>query len=381
MTLPSRLGAYPIERELGRGGMGIVYLGRDPRLGRAVAIKVLPETLAQDPERLARFDREARLLASLNHPNIAGIYGLEEADGVKFLLLEYVEGETLAERLARGPLPIDEALDVCRQIAAALESAHENGIIHRDLKPGNVKLTPSGDVKVLDFGLAKGDPGSDSASNLSLTHSPTQALTGTNAGIILGTAAYMSPEQARGKTLDRRTDIWSFGCVLFECLSGKQAFAGETISDIIATILQGEPPWHQLPARTPPGILTLLRRCLEKDARKRLRDLGDARLEIEHVLASPRDSSSIVVMPVRRTGSVLRYLPWAIALVFTAAAAELLLFKTTTPPSRAPLLRLSVISPLRVADADAVYLALSPDGTRVTFAADDSTGHRSLWLM
>ena len=224
MSTPERIGAYPIERELGRGGMGIVYLGRDTRLGRPVAIKVLPEAFAAEPERLARFEREAKLLASLNHPNIAGIYGLEEAEGRRFLALEYVEGPTLADPLARGPLPLDEALEVGRQIAAALEAAHEAGVIHRDLKPGNVKITSAGDVKVLDFGLAKGAGTADSSPDLS--QSPTVAYAPTGAGVILGTAAYMSPEQARGKTVDRRTDIWSFGCVLWEIFTGRQLFSG-----------------------------------------------------------------------------------------------------------------------------------------------------------
>ena len=232
--------------------MGVVYLGRDTRLDRRVAIKVLPEALAGDPERLARFEREARLLASLNHPNIAGIYGLEEAEGRRFLALEYVEGDTLAQRLARGALPVEEALEVCRQIAAALEAAHENGVIHRDLKPGNIKLAPGGEVKVLDFGLAKGGTGaSGSSPDADLSASPTMTYAATGVGVILGTAAYMSPEQARGRSLDRRTDIWSFGCVLYECLTGRQLFAGETVSDTIAKILEREPDWAALPPQTP----------------------------------------------------------------------------------------------------------------------------------
>ena len=230
---PTQIGAYSILRELGRGGMGVVYLAKDPKLDRNVAIKVLPDVVAGDPERLARFEREAKLLAALNHPNVGGIYGLEEADGQRFLVLEHLEGETLGKRLDGGPLRVSEAINVCKQIAAALEAAHESGIIHRDLKPGNVMITDDDQVKVLDFGLAKGD-GSTVESSSDLSASPTVAVDATAAGVILGTAAYMSPEQARGRRVDRRTDIWSFGAVLYECLTGKQLFAGETVSDTIA---------------------------------------------------------------------------------------------------------------------------------------------------
>ncbi|MGH7741916.1 MAG: serine/threonine-protein kinase, partial [Candidatus Eiseniibacteriota bacterium] len=279
---PTQIGPYPIVREVGRGGMGVVYLGEDPRLKRPVAIKVLPDAFALDADRLLRFEREARLLAALTHPNIAGIYGLEEDAGRRFLVLEYVEGDTLAGHQHGRALPIDETLEICRQIAAALEAAHEAGIVHRDLKPGNVKLTPAGEVKVLDFGLAKGSS-SGAESSPDLSHSPTLTQAATGMGVILGTAAYMSPEQARGKTVDRRTDIWSFGCVLYECLTGVQAYAGETVSDTIAMILQGEPDWSRLPGKTPEKLRTLLGRCLEKDARRRLRDIGDARIEIEEM--------------------------------------------------------------------------------------------------
>ena len=295
-THPERIGAYPIEREVGRGGMGVVYLGRDPKLDRPVAIKVLPAAFASDPERLARFEREAKLLASLNHPNIASIYGIEEDDGQRFLVLEYVEGETLGERIDAGPLPIDEAMDVCRQIAAALEAAHESGVIHRDLKPGNVKLTPGGEVKVLDFGLAKG-PAGTADSNPDLSQSPTMTVGATGVGVILGTAGYMSPEQARGRAVDRRTDIWSFGCVLHECLTGRQTFGGETVSDTIAKILQGEPDMSILPGKTPDRVRHLLGRCLEKDPRKRLRDIGDARIELDDAHESMTSTVRAAVQP------------------------------------------------------------------------------------
>ena len=239
MAPGSRLGPYEIIGPLGAGGMGEVWRARDPRLGRDVAIKALPAAFARDPDRVARFEREAKLLASLNHPNVGAILGLEEVEGQRYLVLEFVDGETLAQRLKRGPLPVDEALDVCRQIAAGVEAAHESGVVHRDLKPGNVMLTSNGGVKVLDFGLAKGGAGQGSSSDVGLSASPTMTYgAATVEGVILGTAAYMSPEQARGRAVDRRTDIWSFGCVLYECLAGRAVHEGETVSDLVARILE-----------------------------------------------------------------------------------------------------------------------------------------------
>ncbi|MCH7995586.1 MAG: serine/threonine protein kinase [Planctomycetes bacterium] len=271
--------------------MGVVYLARDTKLDRDVALKVLPETLAGDTERIARFRREAKVLASLNHPNIGAIYGFEESDGKCCLVLEYVEGETLAARLKRGPLPTDEALDVARQLAEAFEAAHEKGVIHRDLKPGNVMLRPDGTVKVLDFGLAKAMADGSDMSEADRANSPTITANFTRPGVVLGTAAYMSPEQARGKPLDKRTDIWSFGVVLFESLTGKRPFEGDTVSDLVARILEREPDWSELPSETPPTIQLLLRRCLAKDRKQRLHDISDARIELEEAIADPTSAS------------------------------------------------------------------------------------------
>ena len=281
-------GKYKILEEIGRGGMGVVYEAEDTSLNRRIAIKALPDVFTSDPERLARFEREAKVLASLNHPNIAAIHGLEEAQGKRFIVLEFVEGETLAERLSRGPLAFEETLDVCRQITEGLEGAHEKGIIHRDLKPANVKITPEGKVKILDFGLAKAFR--DEASGVDPSQSPTITDQMTRPGVIMGTAAYMSPEQARGKPADKRADIWAFGCILYECLTGKRAFEGETVTEIVAAILKGEPNWQALPGATPSKLKDLLHRCLRKDLRERLHDIADARIEIEAPITYPSES-------------------------------------------------------------------------------------------
>jgi serine/threonine-protein kinase len=368
---PSMLGVYPVERELGRGGMGVVYLARDPRLNRQVAIKVLPSTLGFDQESLARFEREAKLLASLNHPNIATIYGVDDAAGQRLLVLEYVPGQTLAERIASGPLPLDEALDVCRQIAAAIEAAHEGAVIHRDLKPGNVKITPDGKVKVLDFGLAKG---SATVSDADLANSPTLTQAGTMAGVILGTAAYMSPEQARGKPVDRRTDIWSLGCVLFECLTGRQLFHGETVSDTIAKILEREPAWATLPEATPPRVRDLLRRSLEKDLKKRQRDVGDVRIELEEAAAaratSARSTAEMAPLAPPRT-TTPKSIALAAALVVLGAAAGIALWNTIGPGAR--ITPGSIAGPLRVSVGvppaiHAYWAGITSDGRTLVIA-------------
>jgi serine/threonine protein kinase/tetratricopeptide (TPR) repeat protein len=304
LTTGTRLGPYEIVGPLGAGGMGEVFRARDARLGRDVAIKALPAAFDADPDRLARFRYEAQVLASLNHPNIAAIYGLEEASGTPHLVLELIEGETLAARLARGPLPPPEALRLGIQLAGALEAAHERGIVHRDLKPGNIMITPRGTAKVLDFGLARSDVPPGSAASESATR--TAPAHATMAGAILGTAAYLSPEQARGQPVDRRSDVWSFGCVLFECFAGRQAFGGATVSDLIARILEREPDWSALPAGTPPRGREILRRCLRKEAEGRPRDIRDVRLELEEIAdgakADPSREKSIAVLPFENQG-------------------------------------------------------------------------------
>jgi eukaryotic-like serine/threonine-protein kinase len=294
LTPGEKVGIYEVVSSLGAGGMGEVYRARDTKLQRDVALKILPETMARDAQRMARFEREAQVLASLNHPNIAAIYGLEESNGVRALVMELVEGETLGEKivgtgsaLPREPqgLPYEEALPIAKQVAEALEYAHERGVIHRDLKPANVKITPEGTVKVLDFGLAKVLDTHDSTATMDMANSPTLSGMATQAGMILGTAAYMSPEQAKGQRVDRRADIWAFGCVLYEMLTGRKPFEGETISDVLAAVIRAEPEWTAIPEATPPSIQRLVRRCLIKDAKQRLRDIGDARITIDETIS------------------------------------------------------------------------------------------------
>jgi eukaryotic-like serine/threonine-protein kinase len=384
LTPGTRLGPYEIVSLLGAGGMGEVYRARDSRLGRDVAIKALPESLAHDADRLARFEREARLLASLNHPNIAAIYGLEEAGGQRYLVLEYVEGETLAQRLAKGALSLDETLHVCREIAAGVEAAHEGGVVHRDLKPGNVMLTHTGAVKVLDFGLAKG--GAEARvgdSNPNLSASPTMTYAATQAGMVLGTAAYMSPEQARGKNVDRRTDIWSFGCVLFECLCGKPAFEGETISDLVARILEREPEWNALPPRTPARLRDLLKRSMVKDPKQRLRDIGDARLELDQLLALGT-SGALVAAEGSDSGAKARSgLPWwavgAIVIMTIGATALIQPMMSRRGDTVARHFEITAPEPFDL-NADPVECAISPNGRMLAMVLTDSSGTPSLWV-
>lgn len=381
LTRGDRVGPYEIAELLGAGGMGEVYRARDAKLGRDVALKILPELFTNDPDRLVRFRREAQLLASLNHPNIGQIYGFEDsstssgqAGGQHALVLELVEGPTLADRIARGPVPLDDALPIARQIADALEAAHDQGIIHRDLKPANIKVRDDGTVKVLDFGLAKAlDPVSTSSAESK--NSPTVTGHGTQLGLILGTASYMSPEQARGKAADRRADTWAFGIVLYEMLTGRQTFDGDTITDVIASIVQREPDWTRLPPETPARVHRLLRRCLEKDPRRRLRDIGDARLDLVDAIEGRPEIGDSSAMAGRRRSPGLAW--WAAAA--TVAALLLAALRWLVPP--APPER--VVTRLDVASAptsEPGSFALSPDGRQLVFAGNSSTGVQQLWL-
>ena len=377
--LPGKhLGSYEILSSIGAGGMGEVYQAHDTKLGRDVAIKVLPEAFAHDPERLSRFQREAKMLAALNHPNIATIYGLEQANGTSYLVMELVSGETLADRVKReGAVPIEEALAIAKQIAEALEAAHEKGIIHRDLKPANVKVTPEGTVKVLDFGLAKAFEGN--AANDDPSNSPTLSMAATMHGVILGTAAYMSPEQAKGKAVDKRTDIWAFGCVLYELLSGKQAFHGEDVTDILAAVVRAEPDWQILPASTPIQVRNLLRRCLQKDKSVRMRDAGDARIEIQEALTAPTTAEMTTAVKSIRALSWRALIPGLGALLLGAAVAGLVVWNLKPAPSLSPrpVTRTVINLPPDEELAGLNYgsaVALSPDGMHLAYiAAQDGT--------
>ena len=372
-----RLGSFEVLGPLGAGGMGEVYRARDTHLGREVAIKALPEAFARDPARAARFDREARLLATLNHPAIAAIYGAETFDGVPCIIMELVPGETLAETLARGPLAPNDALDLVRQLAEALEAAHERGVIHRDLKPSNIKITPEGKVKVLDLGLAKAI---EPVFSDDLSRSPTLSLDETRPGVILGTVQFMSPEQARGKPVDKRTDIWAFGCILFEMLSGKRLFDGETITDILASVLKSEPDWNALPAEAPARIRRLLRLCLARDPRHRLRAAGDALLELESEEPEP-SAPSVVSTAARRRPGRREWVAWGLAaglLVALGLTLPRLVGRSTGIKLRSVHMEIQVPAGQRIsAYAPAT---LSPDGHWIAYGAEDSSGVRRLWV-
>ena len=374
----SQLGSYLILGPLGAGGMGEVYLARDSKLGRDVALKVLPEQVAQDRDRLSRFTREAQLLASLNHPNIAAIYGVEAAGGSFALVLEYVNGETLAERINKGPIPVTDLLRYALQIAQALEAAHEKGVVHRDLKPANVKITTEGVIKVLDFGLAKAMENEQGLSQ-SLSQSPTISVAATNAGVILGTAGYMSPEQARGLPVDRRADIWAFGVVIFEMLSAKRVFEGDTVADTFARLLEREPDWEQLPKRTPMALRKLLRRCLTKSTKDRLQAIGEARNVLEELISDPAAQNNIEVTQYPRWKKIL---PWALAPFFLAGG---LLLKSSGVTADRPVSQFEQPLP---PNSLLVHnyrrgVDLSPDGRKMVFVArlgDPAGPPRSLYI-
>ena len=375
------LSSFNITSKLGEGGMGEVYRAEDTKLGRDVAIKVLPESVAGDPERFARFEREAKVLAALDHPSIAAIYGLEEVDGRQLLIMQLAEGETLQERIAKGPLSLDEALPIALQIAEAVEAAHEKGIIHRDLKPANVKVTSDGQVKVLDFGLAKAleeerEPGD-------IANSPTLTAAATQAGFIMGTAGYMSPEQASAQMADRRADVWSFGVVLAEMITGQQQFGGETVSHVLAAVLQKDPDWDQLPDSLPQPIVELLKRCMRKDPKQRLQAIGDARVIIQDYMADPTAFAAETPTAVAATQKQplwRRALPWAVAALAVIAVGVLALrpeaptpiLKATIPPPENTGFHLNGLTP-----GPAV---ISPDGSKIAFSATDSDGQVRLYV-
>ncbi|MFI5165498.1 MAG: protein kinase [Thermoanaerobaculales bacterium] len=385
MTLApkTRVGPYEIVGPLGKGGMGEVWRAKDTRLGREVALKFLPADFAEDPERHARFEREAKVLASLNHPNIAVLYGLEHLDGQHALAMELVEGEGLDERIARGPVLVEEAVPIALQIAEALEAAHEKGIVHRDLKPANVKVRSDGTVKVLDFGLAKAWEEQGSSSDLAF--SPTITGHHTRAGVILGTAAYMSPEQARGKSVDKRADIWAFGCLVYEMLTGRTAFEGETVSDVLAAVLKTDPDWSLLPSDLPLAIRRVLARCLERNPKLRIRDIGDARFELgegahaDAAGATTPAGGSIPVVPARRRV----WLPWMVGGLGVVVGVGLSLNSMLARPARPQTVRAYVLPPGKtsfVFDGATGGAVISSDGTRLAFVAGDPSGRKLLWM-
>ena len=381
LTPGTRLGSYEVIAQIGEGGMGQVYRARDTKLGRDVAIKILPDAFASDPDRLARFTREAQTLASLNHPNIAAIYGIEESGDVRALVMELVEGEDLSAHIARGAIPLDDALPIAKQIAEALETAHEQGIIHRDLKPANVKVRPDGTVKVLDFGLAKAMDATGS-SPANAMNSPTLSMHATMAGVILGTAAYMSPEQARGKIVDKRADIWAFGCVLFEMLTGTRAFAGDDVTDTLAAVVRAEPEWLLLPEALSPSLRVFMRRCLEKDPKQRVGDVHDVRLALGGAFETAVLQATVPAPATRPRPLWKRAMPVvataAVAGAMVGAAAWTL--KPTPPAPSSPVMRfaLALGDGQQITVANNQTLAVSPDGTRLVYVANNQLYLRSM---
>ena len=371
MAIPpgSRVGPYEILSALGAGGMGEVYRARDTKLGRDVAIKVLPAAFAHDPDRMARFQREAKVLAALSHANIATIYGLEESDGARALVMELLEGPTLAERLQAGPIALEEAVGIARQIAEALEAAHERGIVHRDLKPANIKLTQDDTVKVLDFGLAKAMEGETASADLA--NSPTLSQVATQAGVLLGTAAYMAPEQAKGKAVDKRADIWAFGCVMYEMLTGQMAFRGETVTDTLAAVMKEEPDWNLLPASTPQNIRFVLHRCLEKERGRRLRDAADLRILIEEV----QDLGKPEVRPRHSW----HWVSWSLAAIFVLTTLVLASIHFREKAPYEPPMRFQIPLPDKV-NSISGPITVSPDGRLLAFAGMGSDGVQRLWV-
>jgi serine/threonine protein kinase len=378
------LAHYEITSQLGKGGMGEVYQAKDRKLGRDVAIKVLPEEFAMDTDRVARFQREAKLLASLNHPNIAAIYGLEESGGTQFLVLELVEGETLADQLKRGSIPVEESLKLALQMVEALEAAHEKGVMHRDLKPSNIKVTPEGKVKVLDFGLAKAYAGEQADLNLSksptLTYSPTLSNAATQQGLILGTAAYMSPEQAGGKAVDKRADVWAFGVVLYEMLTGRSLFAGDSVSQTLARVLERQPDFSKLPPNLHPKIIEMLERCLEKDAKNRYSGIGDARVDIQKVLADPSGVFVQAVTSVKPKKRLRVGLSWlAVTLLLGAAIAGLAVWKLKpSEPRQVIRSEYSLPEGQQLNNVEYLTLAVSPDGRQFVYVTTKGLYLRSV---
>ncbi len=368
-------GPYEVVGPLGAGGMGEVWRAKDTRLDREVALKLLPLGFANDSERVARFAREARTLAAVSHPGIAAVYGFEELEGLSVLAMELVEGEDLCDRIGRGPVPLDEVLVVAKQVAEALETAHEKGIVHRDLKPANIKLAADGRVKLLDFGLAKAWTG-DAGRSPEVSNSPTLLVHGTAAGVILGTAGYMSPEQARGKPVDKRADVWAFGVVLFELLTGQPMFQGETVSDVLAGVLTKEVDWSALPPATPPPVVHLLRRCLERDARQRLRDIGEARIALGEATrpeSAPRPPAGLARSAARRGPA----LAWMVAAVGVAVGAAGLWTSTRSPSPRPPVTRVALV-PAEPGEITG-FPAVSPDGRTLLYVLASQSGPEMLW--